>query len=173
MAAVRHLGLLGAYWDHPRRPLDGLHRYAKCGWNRCRNFDNMKLSIFCPFGLKTPIYASKNWGFRGILPQNGEQCQRSPQKAHLRVVTVLVVYYLCLSAIVPEKSRGNKKCDKKEEEERHIFGLFGIAVKWPWHGCMHLFWYLYVHSVEDSTLMPIFEKILLFFRFSGVAKNRP
>ena len=31
MAAVRHLGLLGAYWDHPRRPLDGLHRYAKCG----------------------------------------------------------------------------------------------------------------------------------------------
>ena len=37
-----------------------------------------------------------------------------------------------LSAIVPEKSRGNKKCDREEEEEkRHIFGLFGIAVKWP------------------------------------------
>jgi len=39
-----------------------------------------------------------------------------------------------VSAIVPEKSRGNKKCDKEEkeeEEERHIFGLFGIAVKWP------------------------------------------
>jgi len=40
-----------------------------------------------------------------------------------------------LSAIVPEKSRGNKKCDGEEEEEeeekRHIFGLFGIAVKWP------------------------------------------
>jgi len=34
--------------------------------------------------------------------------------------------------IVPEKSRGNKKCDnEEEEEERHIFGLFGIAVKWP------------------------------------------
>jgi len=34
-------------------------------------------------------------------------------------------------AIVPEKSRENKKCDKEEKEEkRHIFGLFGIAVKW-------------------------------------------
>ena len=52
-----------------------------------------------------------------------------------------------VSAIVPEKSRGNKKCDKEEEEEeeeekeekRHIFGLFGIAVKWPRHGCMQLF----------------------------------
>jgi len=28
-----------------------------------------------------------------------------------------------VSAIVPEKSRGNKKCDDEEEEERHIFGL--------------------------------------------------
>jgi len=35
-----------------------------------------------------------------------------------------------VSAIVPEKSRQNKKCDE-EEEEGHIFGLFGIAVKWP------------------------------------------
>jgi len=38
-----------------------------------------------------------------------------------------------MSAVVSEKSRGNKKCDEEEEEEeeRHIFGLFGIAVKWP------------------------------------------
>jgi len=41
---------------------------------------------------------------------------------------------MSLSSIVPEKSRGNKKCDEEEEEEeevRHIFGRFGIAVKWP------------------------------------------
>jgi len=48
-----------------------------------------------------------------------------------------------VSAIVPEKSRG-KKCDEEKEEEeaeeeRHIFGLFDIAVKWPRHGCMQLF----------------------------------
>jgi len=48
---------------------------------------------------------------------------------------------MSLSVVVPEKSCGNKKCDKEEEEEEevHIFGLFGIAVKWPLHGCMQLF----------------------------------
>jgi len=32
---------------------------------------------------------------------------------------------MAVSAIVPEKSRGNKKCDEEEqeEEERHVFGL--------------------------------------------------
>ena len=43
------------------------------------------------------------------------------------------VLIMFVSAIVPEKSRGNKKCDKEEEEEEegHIFGFFDIAVKWP------------------------------------------
>jgi len=36
---------------------------------------------------------------------------------------------MSLSAVVPEKSRGNKKCEEEEDEERIIFGLFGIAVK--------------------------------------------
>ena len=41
--------------------------------------------------------------------------------------SVLIMF---VSAIVPEKLRGNKKCDEeKGEEERHIFGLFGISVK--------------------------------------------
>ena len=48
------------------------------------------------------------------------------------------VLIMSLSVTVSEKSRGNKKCDK-EKEERHIFGLFGIAAKWPRHGCMQLF----------------------------------
>ena len=35
------------------------------------------------------------------------------------------VLIMSLSVIVPEKLRGNKKCDKEEEEEeRHIFGHF-------------------------------------------------
>ena len=41
------------------------------------------------------------------------------------------VLIMSVSAIVPEKSRGNEKCDEEEEEEvQHIFGRFGIAVKW-------------------------------------------
>jgi len=47
---------------------------------------------------------------------------------------------MSLSVIVPEKSHGNKKCDKEEEkeeeEEGRFLGLFGIGVKWPRHGCM-------------------------------------
>jgi len=45
-------------------------------------FDDMKLSIFCPFGLKTPIHAPKIGVFGVFHPQNGKQCQRNPQKAH-------------------------------------------------------------------------------------------
>jgi len=29
--------------------------------------------------------------------------------------------------------------EEEEKEKRHFFGLFGIAVKWPRHGCMQLF----------------------------------
>jgi len=60
------LDLSDAYWDHPRRLLGGLYRCAKFGLNRCGTFDNMKVLIFCAFGLKTPIYASKIGGFWGI-----------------------------------------------------------------------------------------------------------
>jgi len=76
------LDLLGAYWDHPCRPLDGLYRCAKFGENRCSSFDNMKLSRFCPFGLKRLLTPPKLW-FLGVFHlQNGEQYQRYPQKAH-------------------------------------------------------------------------------------------
>jgi len=42
------------------------------------------------------------------------------------------VLVMSVSAIVPDKSRGNKKCDDEEEKaEQQNFGLFGIALKWP------------------------------------------
>ena len=101
----------------------------------------MKLSIFRPFGLKTPIHAPKigffwgisppKWGAVSTKPPNGTSAGRNGSSG---------VLITSLSATVPEKSRGNKKCDGEEEEEkeeeeedekRHIFGLFGIAVKWP------------------------------------------
>ena len=47
------------YRDHPRRLLGGLYRCAKFVLNRCSTFDNMKVLIFCAFGLKTPIHAPK------------------------------------------------------------------------------------------------------------------
>ena len=42
------------------------------------------------------------------------------------------VLTMSVSAIVPEKSCGNKKCyqEEAEAEERQNFGLFGIALKW-------------------------------------------
>jgi len=58
--------LSGAYWDHPRRLLSGLYRCAEFGLNRYRTIDNMKVLIFCAFGLKTPIHAPKIGFFGGI-----------------------------------------------------------------------------------------------------------
>ena len=84
------LDFLGAYRDHPRRPLDGLYRCAKFGRNRCSSFDNMKLSLFCPFGLKTPIHAPKIGGFGGISPPKmGSNVNETPKRhilARIRVV---------------------------------------------------------------------------------------
>jgi len=89
----------------------------------------MKLSIFCPFGLKTLIHAPKIGVFGDFTPKWGAMSTK-PLKGTLAgrngYSDVLI---MSLSVTVPEKSRGNKKCDK-EEEERHISGLFGIAVKW-------------------------------------------
>ena len=86
------LYLLGADWDHQRRLFDGLYRCAKFGWNRWYTFDNMKLSIFCPSGLKTLIHAPKIGVFGGFHPENGEQCQRNPKRhilAWVRVVSAI------------------------------------------------------------------------------------
>jgi len=52
------------------------------------------------------------------------------------------------SAIVPEKSRGNKKCDEEEEEEeeeeRHFF--------WPfWHRCKMVVTWLYATLLISRT----------------------
>jgi len=90
----------------------------------------MKLSISCPFDLKTPIRAPKI-GVLGVFHhQNGEQYQRNPQKntsaGHNGSRGVLI---MSVPSAVPEKLHGNKKCN--EEEESHIFGRYGITVKWP------------------------------------------
>jgi len=49
-----------------------LYRCAKFGWNRCSSFDNIKLSMFCTFGLKTPIHAPKV----GLLEEIGSYIKK-------------------------------------------------------------------------------------------------
>jgi len=115
--------------------------------------------MFCSNAFAFTVYVKHkinsthlNISFISVLwPQKGTSAGRNGSSG--------VLIMSRLSATVPEKSRGNKKCDEEEELGlRHIFGLFGIAIKWPWHGCMQLFWCLYVHSVEDSTLMSVFDQ---------------
>jgi len=85
MAAVRYLGFVGRPLGHPRWLLGGLYRCAKLGWNRCNSFDNMKLSIFYPFGLKTPSNAPKIGVFGpsgDFTPKIGSSINETPKKAH-------------------------------------------------------------------------------------------
>jgi len=88
-----------------------------------------------PVWLENAYSRPQNWGFVGISPR---KWQAISTKTHKKGTSEgrsgsSGVLIMSLSAIVPEKSPGNKKCDEEEEEEeekRHIFGLFGIAVKW-------------------------------------------
>jgi len=96
----------------------------------------MKLSIFCPFGLKTSIYAPKKIRVFGVFhfpPKMGVISTKPSKSISAGGNGSSGVLITSVSSIVFEKSRGNKNCDEEEleEEKRHIFGLFGITVKWP------------------------------------------
>ena len=168
------LDLLGAYWDHPRWPLGGVYHYSKfvkinavvsITWNFQYFVRLAWKRLFTPQKLRFWGISRRKWGAISTKPPKGTSAGRSGSSG---------VLIMSLAVIVPEKSRGNKKCDKEEEEEeRQIFGLFRIAVKWPWHGCVQLFLYLCVHSVEDSTLMPIFDQFCFPFLFLGLPKIGP
>ena len=67
MVATTILDLFVAHLDHPQRVLDGLYHCAKFGYDWWSSLDNMKVSIFGPFGYRTPIHASK-LGFWDNLP---------------------------------------------------------------------------------------------------------
>jgi len=85
-----------------------------------------------PVWFENAYSRPKNRGFGGISPPKWGAISTKPQKGTsvgrngFRGVLIMSV-----SLIVPEKSRGNKKCDEEEEEERHIFDLICITVKWP------------------------------------------
>ena len=72
------------------------------------------------------------------------------------------------------KSCGNKKCDEEEEEEvglRQIFLAFWHCSKMAATWFYATFLYVYVHSVEDSTLMSIFDQFRFSFVFGGCQKS--
>ena len=88
---------------------------------------------FLPVWLENAYSRPQNWCFRWISPPKWAAMSTKPSKgASAGRNGSSGVLIMSLSVIVTEKSRGNKKCGKEEEEEeRHIFGFFGIAVKWP------------------------------------------
>jgi len=66
-----------------------LYLCAKFGQNRCNSFDNMKLSIFCTFGLKTPIHTPKIGLFRDFTAKMESSINETPKRhtfARVRVV---------------------------------------------------------------------------------------
>ena len=74
-------------------------------------------------------YFTQKWGAISTKPPKGTSVACNGSSGVLN---------MSVSSIVPEKSRGNKKYDEEELEEeeeeeelRHIFGRFGITVKWP------------------------------------------
>ena len=72
--------LLGAYWDHPRRPLDSLQCCAKFGWNRCSSFDNMKLSIFAHLAWKC-LFTPQKLGFsEDFTPKMSSNLKETPKR---------------------------------------------------------------------------------------------
>jgi len=62
-----------------------------------------------------------------------------------------------------------KSATKKNDKILAFWHRYKVAVTW----LLATFLYLYVHSVEDGTLMSIFDQFCFSSVFSGVAKNRP
>jgi len=94
-----------------------------------------------PVWLENAYSRPKNWGLGGISPTKWEAVStKLPKGTSAGRNGSGRALIMSVSSIVPDKSRENKKCDEEEEQEkRHIFGLFGITVKWTSHGCMQLF----------------------------------
>jgi len=97
----------------------------------------MKVSIFCMFGLKTPIYATTIGVLRLFHPLNGEWQQSDPQKAHPCVETRHMTHrssksvYWRRSSTIPriERKRSTKK---PKHVTRHMFAETTCVVAAPY-----------------------------------------
>ena len=137
--------LLGAYWDPPRRPLDGLYRFAKFGWNRCSSFDNMKLSIFCPHGLKTPIHAPKIGSFRGISPLKRGAMSGTFPKNFVQIRPHVLFSY-----------RGNRQTDRQTNASDYIIPRESFRGNNDWRRPMAFV------QLSNAWVAPVITQILIF-----------
>ena len=85
----------------------------------------MKPSIFCPFGLKTPIHAPKIGVLGGISPPKWGAISTKPPKGtsagHSGSRGVLI---MSISSIVPEKSREKMRKKRKKKNYDTFLGVF-------------------------------------------------
>ena len=167
---------MGADSDHPWRPLSGLYCCAKFGWNWCSSFDNMKLSIFCPFGLKTPIHAPKIGVFGDFNPKMGSNVNETPKRhilARVRVVWAIKCENPSTGLTCRKKGINKKKfryispiCP--EAPRRSSCAKFGTAVGAglalpcsPWY--VHVaFWMRWKRHCFDTTI-PVFKACAIVF----------
>jgi len=82
MAAVHHLGFVSGIFGRIQfsEYLGGFYHSAKFGYDRCRSFYNMNISIFDAFGWKMPTHTLKIGVLGQFDPLNGLQYQPEPKK---------------------------------------------------------------------------------------------
>jgi len=93
----------------------------------------MQILIFCTLSLKMPIHASKIGVFVGFYPQNGEQYERDPQKAHPWVETRRMTYIRQNQSTCAGSVRANEYSNKilKEYLRKHNRCFFTCSPKPP------------------------------------------
>jgi len=84
-----------------------------------------------PVWLENAYSRPQKLGVSGISPPKwGAMSTKPPKGTTAGLNGSSGVLIMSVSSIVLRNRAEIKKCDK-EVEERRIFGLFGIAVKWP------------------------------------------
>ena len=118
----------------------------------------MKVSIFCMFGLKTPIYATTIGVLRLFHPLNGEWQQSDPQKAHPCVETRHMTHrssksvYWRRSSTIPRIER--KRSTKKPKHGHDTCSLRPPALS-QHHTDLHVWSYLlcsYIVQVSSKSV---------------------
>ena len=125
------MDLFYACCDHPRRVFGGLCDCAKYGHNQSSNFECMQILIFYTLCLKMPVHAPKIGVLGGFYPQNGEQYEQDPQKAHpwagtrrMMYISSKSVHFCGLGASRSLKQKAKKITDIHKKPQHVLFHVF-------------------------------------------------